>query len=261
MGRSVLETGAEGEMKNTARLLAEIRSFCAAHADPKRADRYARFFREGYDAYGLPQELYEAQRDAWLAAHQERLGLEGFLDLGDQLIQSGKYEEASFGISFIVPFREQWKPETFQRLGSWLETGIRNWAHTDFLCGELLSRFLRDRIVPVAQMAAWRSSPSKWKRRAVPVALLGLVKKPGKVPALLTFIRPMMHDPDRVVHQGLGWFLREAWKVQPDVVEAFLLPFRDSAPRLIFQYATEKMTARDKARFRRQKPGSRRPRS
>jgi 3-methyladenine DNA glycosylase AlkD len=248
-------------MKRTAGLLAEIRSFCAAHADPKRAGRYAHYFREGYDAYGVPQEVWEAQKDAWLAAHRERLSLEGFLDVGDQLVQSGKYEEASFAIFFIIPFREQWKAETFQRLGSWLEHGIRNWAHSDILCGELLSHFLKDRIVPVADMSAWRVSPSKWKRRAVPVALLGLVKKPGKVPALLKFVRPMMHDPERVVHQGLGWFLREAWKVQPDVVEAFLLPFKDSAPRLIFQYATEKMTAGDKARFRRSKASRQRRKS
>lgn len=240
-------------MKKTARLLVEIRSFCAAHADPKRADRYARYFKEGYDAYGVPQEVWEPQKDAWLDLHKEDLGLSGFLDLGDQLIQSGKYEEASSAIFFIIPFREQYTPETFQRLGRWLERGVRNWAHSDVLCGELLSYFLRERIVPVTDMADWRSSPSKWKRRAVPVALLALVKKPGKVPSLLKFVRPMMHDSERVVHQGLGWFLREAWKVQPDVVESFLLDFRDTAPRLIFQYATEKMTPGGKARFRRQK--------
>jgi hypothetical protein len=34
------------------------------------------------------------------------------------------------------------------------------------------------------------------------------------------------------------------------VVEPFLLDWKDTAPRLIFQYATEKMTAADKARFR-----------
>jgi hypothetical protein len=60
----------------------------------------------------------------------------------------------------------------------------------------------------------------------------------------------MMLDGERVVHQGLGWFLREAWKRDAATVEPFLLEFKDTAARLIFQYATERMTAGDKARFK-----------
>ena len=62
-----------------------------------------------------------------------------------------------------------------------------------------------------------------------------------------------MLDPERVVQQGLGWFLREAWKKTPAPVEAYLTGWKDTAPRLIFQYATEKMSAADRARFRRAK--------
>jgi len=76
------------------------------------------------------------------------------------------------------------------------------------------------------------------------------VKEPEKIPALLRFIRPMMMDEERVVHQGLGWFLREAWKVNPKAVEPFLMEWKDRSARLIFQYATEKMTPKQKARYR-----------
>jgi hypothetical protein len=57
----------------------------------------------------------------------------------------------------------------------------------------------------------------------------------------------------REVHQGLGWFLSEAWKIDPAPVEEFLLKYKNSAARLIFQYATEKMTPEGKVRFRRDK--------
>jgi 3-methyladenine DNA glycosylase AlkD len=63
----------------------------------------------------------------------------------------------------------------------------------------------------------------------------------------------MMMDPERVVHQGLGWFLREAWKKQAEPAENFLLKWKDSAARLIFQYATEKMALNEKSRFRKEK--------
>jgi len=61
----------------------------------------------------------------------------------------------------------------------------------------------------------------------------------------------MITHKERVVHQGMGWFLREAWKRDPAPVEAFLTAWKDTAPRLIFQYAAEKMTAGQKARYRR----------
>jgi len=70
---------------------------------------------------------------------------------------------------------------------------------------------------------------------------------------LLEFVRPLMMDNERVVHQGLGWFLRETWKKDPSPVEAYLLEFKDTAARLIFQYATEKMSPAQKERFRREK--------
>jgi len=46
---------------------------------------------------------------------------------------------------------------------------------------------------------------------------------------------------------------REAWKLRPEQVEQFLLKWKDTAPRLIFQYATEKMTAENKISFRKEK--------
>jgi 3-methyladenine DNA glycosylase AlkD len=67
-----------------------------------------------------------------------------------------------------------------------------------------------------------------------------------------------MLDAERVVQQGVGWFLREAWKKEPAPVEALLAEFKDTAPRLIFQYATEKMTPAQRTRFRAQKKRARR---
>ncbi len=121
------------------------------------------------------------------------------------------------------------------------------------LCAEVLAPLLENNQVELSALESWRESPLKYQRRAVPVAMLGLLKAGRKACPLLAFLRPLMQDPERVVQQGLGWFLREAWKRQPAPVEAFLLQCKDTAPRLIFQYATGKMTAAGRARFRRGK--------
>jgi len=83
--------------------------------------------------------------------------------------------------------------------------------------------------------------------------MLHLLKGKNKYKELLEFIAPLMHDEERVVQQGLGWFLREAWKIKPKPVESFLLKYKNSAPRLIFQYATEKMTKEEKLKFKAEK--------
>jgi 3-methyladenine DNA glycosylase AlkD len=235
-------------------ILSEIRAFCTAHSDPAIIKKYAKFFNEGYDAYGVPGDASDAQKKIWLAAYTDELGLPGFLALGDLLFQSGKYEEGFYAIAFASAFRKQFTPDTFVRASAWLDNGVCNWAHSDVLCGDILAYCLEKKIVSLDAMSAWRTAASKWRRRAVPVTMLILLKTEPDYAPLLTFLRPMMLDRERVVHQGLGWFLRDAWRKQPDVVEPFLLEYKDSAARLIYQYATEKMTAENKERFRKSKP-------
>jgi len=233
--------------------VAEVRAFCQANADPAVVKKYAKYFKEGYDGYGISKEVWEANRTRFYDKYRSELDLAGFLALGNRLFESGKYEEGSAAILSIRPFLDTFTPEAFQGVGQWLESGVRNWAHTDVICGELLSPCLKSGGITMAELDRWRQSDSKWKRRAVPVALLGLITR-VETAKLLDFIRPLMMDTERVVHQGLGWFLREAWKKDPAPVEAFLLDWKDTAARLIFQYATEKMTPDQKNRFRKAKP-------
>jgi 3-methyladenine DNA glycosylase AlkD len=237
------------------RLTAEVREYCAAHADPSKTQKWQRYFTEGFDAWGLldPKDpLFNAKQAEWFEKYSG-LGLRGFLKTGELLFTSGKYEEGSLAIRLLKEYRDEIDSRAVAGLAKWFKAGIGNWAHTDVLCGELISPLLQCGRVGLEALAPWRESKLKYQRRAVPVVMLGLLKCGGEIQPLLEFIRPLLMDEERVVHQGLGWFLREAWKKHPKPVEAFLLEYRDSAPRLIFQYATEKMKPAERARFRRQK--------
>ncbi len=231
-------------------LLAEIRHYLSSRGDPALVAKYAKYFTEGYDAFGVAGAEYDAERARWLDCHRDELGMDGFLDLGDLLWPSGKYEEGFLAIYFAGSFKKQFQPRTLDRFAAWFAHGVRNWAHADTLCGSLLSEFLSRDIVPLEAFEPWLRSPLRYQRRAVPVTMLALLKTTRDVPPLLDFLRPMMLDQEKVVQQGVGWFMREAWKRDPDPVEAFLLEWKDVSPRVIFQYATEKMTADQKQRFR-----------
>src|SRR5512144_2913063 len=97
----------------TQSLATEIRAFCLGHGDPKVVAKYSKYFREGYYAFGLSREVFEKQRDLWLERYRDELGLAGFLELGDRLMTTGKYEEASYAITFLVSFKKEWTKETF----------------------------------------------------------------------------------------------------------------------------------------------------
>ena len=59
-----------------------------------------------------------------------------------------------------------------------------------------------------------------------------------------------MLDSEKVVHQGVGWLLRELWKKSSKEAEDFLYKWKDKAPRLVIQYATEKIDKKKRKIFR-----------
>ena len=125
----------------------EIITFLEEHQNPEIVRKYSRFFTEGYDAYGIDKDLLPMQQKRWTEELSEKLGLDGFLDLGDRLVRREKYEPVILAILFLVPFRDSWTRETFCRVGSWLDEGICNWAQTDVLCQQILSPMLTDKVI------------------------------------------------------------------------------------------------------------------
>ncbi|MHC4165863.1 MAG: DNA alkylation repair protein [Planctomycetota bacterium] len=232
-------------------LCEDIRSYCRDNADEAVVKKYSKYFKEGYDAYGISREKFDGKVKSLVS--NKDVNLKMVLTAGRQLIRSGKYEETSFAIRLLKEFSERFDAGTFAQIEKWFEIGIVNWAHTDAICGDLIPQFLERDIVPLEALSDWRAAKNKFQRRAVPVTLISRLKSAADYNTLFNFIEPLMQDPERVVHQGLGWFLREAWKLKRKQTDAFLLKWKNDAPRLIFQYATEKMAPQQKKRFKREK--------
>ncbi|NNF32716.1 MAG: DNA alkylation repair protein [Saprospiraceae bacterium] len=231
----------------------EIRKFCETHSDPDTVKKYSRYFKEGYDGYGIKKEDFESVRDQWIDDWSDEMTLDDYLDLGDLLMQKGKLEEKSFAISFIKSERENYTESTFDRIGIWFEMGISDWATTDVLCMLVLSSFIIDEVISFEKLKSWTLSDDEWQRRAVPVTLNELVK--GGLDPTIAFplLDPIMLDQSEYVQKGIGTLLRGLWKKHPKIVEGYLLKWKDQCGRLIVRYATEKMNKEDRKRFRKKK--------
>lgn len=231
-------------------LASDIRDYCVENANPEIVAKYSRYFHDGYDAFGLTLDQLE---QTVLEILDGGAGYKLIKQTSRLLIRSPKYEETSFAILLTKAFEKDFDVKTFEELEFWFTFGITNWAHTDVISSELIYPLLKRKLITFTHLEGWRTALNKFQRRAVPVSLIKLMKTSKDVEPFFEFITPMMLDEAREVHQGLGWFLREAWKINKPETETFLLRWKNEAPRLIFQYALEKMTAEEKKRFRKEK--------
>ncbi|MFZ2147324.1 MAG: hypothetical protein WAV28_08895 [Sedimentisphaerales bacterium] len=75
-------------------LYEEIRSYCQANADMAIVKKYSKYFKEGYDAYGLSREKLEDKVNSILS--DKKVNTKPVLSASRHLVRSGKYEETSF---------------------------------------------------------------------------------------------------------------------------------------------------------------------
>jgi 3-methyladenine DNA glycosylase AlkD len=238
-------------MSKIQKIEQDIRQFLKENADEAIVKKYSRYFKEGYDPYGVAFEKLSLKEDEWFSTCQKEMSNKELLTLCDHLMSSGKYEEASIAIMFMVKIRSQYNKSLFNTVGKWFEKYIINWAHSDVASHAILYPFLIDNVIAFKDLLAWADSPYRWKRRAAAVTLIKDFSKSGSVPQAMQVARKLILDPEKVVQQGAGWLLREAWKKSPEKVEDFLLKWKDQAPRLIIQYATEKIDKEKRKKFRR----------
>ena len=119
-------------------------------------------FKEGYDAWGLLDKgnpFFTVRRDEWLERYAA-IGIEGFIEAGERLFASGKYEEGAIAVQFIKERLADLDAEHGLALERWFSAGVANWAHADVICGEILGPMLKDGRLSLAAIAPWRASPS-----------------------------------------------------------------------------------------------------
>jgi 3-methyladenine DNA glycosylase AlkD len=235
--------------------LNEIKNFCETNSDPSIIKKYQKYFKEGYDGYGIDDKVFKCQLENWAEQWKGEMTIEDYLDLGDELMKNGRFEEKHIAIHFLKSNRANFSKDTFARVGNWFDYGINDWATTDVLCMLVLSGLLYDKVIGPENLQAWVNSNSEWKRRAIPVALVELNKltKNLKPVEAIELVDRLMLDQSEYVQKGIGTLLRGLWKKYPSEIEAFLMKWKDQCGRLIVQYATEKMDKEYKKRFRKSK--------
>jgi len=106
-------------------------AYCEQHADPQMVKKYARYFKENYDAYGLTQPLMDEKVKEILA--NKGFNLELLEKAAPLFFKNGKYETTSLLLSLLNRMHKQYTPHLFDVVDSWFAMGISNWAHAEIL--------------------------------------------------------------------------------------------------------------------------------
>jgi 3-methyladenine DNA glycosylase AlkD len=236
----------------SSQLIENIHQYCVDNTNEANIKKYSYYFKgDLYDGYGLSAALIYDKTKELLKTHP--IDLQTAIDSTSYVIQHGRSEEISIAMQVVRGLHKSYTRDAFGQIENWFTLGINNWAHADSLATQIIPLFVNKKIVDVPDFKKWLSAPNKFQRRSAPVSFIKLLKTYDNFTGLFHFVECLMTDPEREVHQGMGWFLREAWKRKPAETEVFLMKWKDTCPRLIIQYATEKMTPEAKMNFRRKK--------
>lgn len=240
---------------NSANIVKSFRNFCKNHYNQENIAKYGRYFKGGFKGYGLTTVQLREQVKKYKI--DKNIQISTLLECAEQLIPSPYYEEPSFIMLLINEHRKEYTKSVFRKMEKWYKNGIYNWAHADTMGMFILPNFLEKGIVTPADFRPWIKAKNSYQRRSVPVTFIKYLKITENFSELFDITEPLMRDSMKEVQQGQGWFLREAWKKQPVLTEAFLLKWKDEAPRLIIQYACEKMDKEYKKKFAKRRSGNR----
>lgn len=143
---------------------------------------------------------------------------------------------------------EKLEKQEWNYLRGWVDF-IDNWAHSDVL-SKIYSFLLEqqsDLILPT--LKKWNKSKNPWKQRTSVVSLIYYASPKRKAPpvkVILEMVEPLLKQKDKYVQKGIGWTLRESYKLYPKETFEFLNEHIKQLSSDAFSYATEKLAKETK---------------
>ena len=225
----------------------DVRAALGERTDPDDAVQLARFFRTAPGEYGAGDLFWGVRVPATRQVVRIFRGLA--LDEVDALLDDPVHECRLAGVLILVAQYPRTPEVVAERYLAAVRRGrVNNWdlvdASAEFILGPWL--FDRDRAL-LDELAA---SASLWERRVAVLATFDFIKR-GDASTTLHLAERLLADREDLIQKAVGWMLREVGKrLDVDLLRAFLDQHAGAMPRTMLSYATEHLTADERARYR-----------
>ena len=143
---------------------------------------------------------------------------------------------------YFYQYRELSRAE-FNKLKQWTNR-CDCWEHSDDL-SKVYADTLEGNpswVIPVLEK--WNQSKKPWQRRQSIVSLLEYAQKRHTVlpfSKLISFVEPLLDDPEYYVQKGVGWTLREIYNVYPKEMKQFFNTHYSTIQPTSWSAAVEKL--------------------
>ena len=244
-------------MKNTEKILEQIRQTLINGADEKTRVSSNRFFKEGETAkvYGVK------------TAKVDKIAKTGFqlvkeypkkiiFELCEELWKSGYLEEAGVACLWTESLHKKYEPADFTVFEHWLSSYVNNWADCDRLCNHTIGSFLMTYPDYIVKLKEWAKSSNRWVRRGAAVTLIIPARKGLFLNDIFEIADILLTDKEDLVQKGYGWMLKaasmsetfvkgsdEIKKEHLKAVFNYVIDNKLVMPRTALRYAIEKMPA------------------
>ena len=232
-------------MKSILLLEKELRK----HATAERARVSVRYFKTGKGEYGEGDQFLGVAVPIQRALAAKYVSQVTEADISDLL--SSPFHEIRLTALFMLNTRFL-KSADQAEAKKWVDFYlshihcINNWDLVDSSAPIVLGSWLQNRNRRILYQFA--RSKNIWKNRIAILSTLAFIRK-NELADLLKLAEIFIHHPHDLLHKATGWMLREGWKRDPQVIEAFLTKFASQMPRTMLRYSIEKMSPTKKKRF------------
>ncbi|MFX0105199.1 MAG: DNA alkylation repair protein [Candidatus Hodarchaeota archaeon] len=163
-----------------------------------------------------------------------------------ELIKSDVHDEKMAGIFLLNRFKKNFDKETVKMIQELIPQNFDTWAITDTTMIRVIGPFLGKKgneELAEKTIENWSNSENLWIRRASLVILLKIImmKKEFNEDFVSEFVEKMLKYPEDYIHKGIGWLLKTCSKYKPDSIFDYLMKNKETLPRLILRYASEKL--------------------
>ena len=119
-------------------------------------------------------------------------------------------------------------------------SAVNNWDLVDLTAYTILGNAINAGVYDMNILEQLSSSPILWDRRIAMVSTYAFIKNKDIYPTM-ALASKLLDNKEDLMHKAVGWMLREAWKVNSQAIEAFLIDNYRQIPRTALRYAIEKM--------------------
>ena len=207
-------------------------------ADSERATHLMRFFKTGKGDYG------EGDVFLGITVPEQRKVAKNYMNLTlDELAEllASDIHEYRFTALVILVNRfqkadEKGKKEVYDFYYKHRQC-VNNWDLVDTSAHKIMGAYLMDKKRDILYKLA--QSGALWDKRIAMVSTFMFIYH-GQFEDALAIAEILVHDEHDLIQKAVGWMLREVGKRDEEAEKGFLRKYKDTMPRTMWRYATEK---------------------